>query len=106
MSDIPGARNAIDQAMARIRQKRTECLDDAHDLAGVLDILEAAKFMTRRRPGNYRTTRQTRATMTPALAKRIKAWADAHPRWDNQRIAEKFNVTNARVSIILNGFNK
>lgn len=56
-----------------------------------------------RRKGNYRTPRGTRAKMTPHLAARIKAFAVRNPYWDNQAIAERFNVTNARVSEILNG---
>ena len=59
-----------------------------------------------RRPCNFRAAAKPRAKMTPVLAGRIRAWAASHPAWDNQRIAERYNVTNARVSEILNGKNK
>lgn len=60
-----------------------------------------------RRPQHVRTRALgTRAKMTPALGLRIKRWYHAHPTWDQQRIAEKFNVTDARVSIVLWGKNK
>lgn len=48
----------------------------------------------------------TRAKCTPALRAKIVAWFKSHPHWTQQRIAEKFNVTNARVSYTLRGFAK
>lgn len=48
----------------------------------------------------------TRAPMTPALALKIKRWHANHPTWDQQRIAERYNVTDARVSEVLWGKNK
>lgn len=54
-----------------------------------------------RKTANYRSRGQ-RAKCTPALRQQITKWAASHPTWDNQRIAEKFNVTNARVSETLN----
>ena len=68
--------------------------------------LNMALGFLRRRKCVYRTERGHRTRMTPALALRIKRWADNHPSWDNQDIAERFNVTNARVSEVLNGKNK
>jgi hypothetical protein len=60
-----------------------------------------------RRPQHIRTRALgTRAPMTPALEARIKRWYHTHPTWDQQRIAEKFNVTDARVSVALWGKNK
>jgi hypothetical protein len=50
--------------------------------------------------------RGTRARCTPALRAKIKAWHASHPRWTLQRIAERYNVTNARVSYTLRGENK
>lgn len=105
MSDIPAARLAL-QNLRRLHVIRMNQLrDDAHDVAGEIDQIDAALILLNRRPGNYRT-RQSRAKMTPLLAHRIAMFALKHPTWDNQRIAERYNVTNARVSEILHGKNK
>lgn len=58
--------------------------------------------MLDRRPQHHRAY-GTRAKMTPALARYIKSLARANPTWTQQRIAEKANVTNARVSEVLHG---
>lgn len=44
--------------------------------------------------------------MNPVLALKIRAFAALHPKWTQQRIAERFNVTNARVSETLHGKSK
>jgi hypothetical protein len=56
-----------------------------------------------RRKAHYRTPRGSRTKMTPQLTLRIRSFARRRPYWDNQAIAEHFNVTNARVSEVLHG---
>lgn len=50
------------------------------------------------REKSVRMVHGTRAKMTVALGVKVRAWKVAHPNWTQQRIAEKFNLTNARVS--------
>jgi hypothetical protein len=77
---------------------------ELYDL-GLTDVARRLRLYTTelyRRKGKYRT-RNGRAKMTPELRSQIRQFASAHPKWDNQRIAEKFNVNSARVSETLNG---
>lgn len=107
MSDIPAARIAL-QNLRRLHVIRMNQLrDDAHDVAGEIDQIDAALILLKRRRGHIRKRALgLRATMTPALAARIKRWYTLHPTWDQQRIAERYNVTDARVSEALWGKNK
>lgn len=69
-------------------------------------INKAMGHMNRRQSHTRVRALGTRTPMTPALAARIKRWYATHPTWDQQRIAERFNVTDARVSEVLWGKNK
>lgn len=50
------------------------------------------------REKSVRMVHGTRAKMTTVLGVKVRAWKVMHPGWTQQRIAEKFNLTNARVS--------
>lgn len=102
MSDIPKARLTLKALKGRVDQIRGDCLDTAHDLAGLIDQIEVAMLLLDRRK-SLPMVRGTRAKMTPVLALKIRAWKATHLAWTQQRIAEKFNVTNARVSYALRG---
>lgn len=105
MSDIPAARTAL-QNLRRLHVLRMNQLrDDAHDVAGEIDQIDAILILLDRRVQHKRAN-GTRAKMTSVLARRIRAWAVAHPKWTQQHIAERYNVTNARVSEALHGKNK
>lgn len=64
-----------------------------------------AVHLLKRRPQHHRA-HGTRTKMNPVLALKIRAFAALHPKWTQQRIAERFNVTNARVSETLHGKSK
>jgi hypothetical protein len=74
------------------------------NVASELKDLNACGIKIEVRNDAMSNMRGTRAKMTPDfLAVRIRACKVAHPRWTQQRIAKKFNVTNARVSYALRG---
>lgn len=65
-------------------------------------IVEALSLMYRQPPARPRAP-TTKTTMTPNLAKSIRAYARAYPRAHNQDIADLFNVNPGRVSEALHG---
>jgi predicted XRE-type DNA-binding protein len=92
MSDIPRARAEF-RWMRQFISRR------------ILYRFDRAVKLLDRLPQHHRA-HGTRAKMTSTLARRIRHWAAMHPTWTQQRIAERFNVTNARVSETLHGKNK
>lgn len=93
MSNIPKARALL---LAKVRP---------HLPTSARRHLYAAIQMMIRRPQHHRA-HGTRTKMNPVLALKIRAFAALHPKWTQQRIAERFNVTNARVSETLHGKSK
>lgn len=91
--------------MSKIPQAREELVMIEHQLSALLVRIEAARRLLDRRKSTYRAY-GTRATFTPVLALKIRAFAQMNPSWTQQRIAEKFNVTNGRVSEALHGKHK
>jgi hypothetical protein len=97
MSDIPRANKRLRKLAKQIIDPMTRYLSPKQIARRIRTI--CSQDLPRRKC-LYRA-KGTRATMTRALALKIRAFASGHPKWTQQRIAEKFNVTNARVSEIL-----
>lgn len=93
MSNIP-------RAMVRLRR-----LADDIETSGLYGYAKRLRtIVTQDLPRRKPVTKVygTRRLCTPALRRRIKLFAADNPGWTQQRIAERFNVTNARVSETLN----
>lgn len=88
-----------------IQERSLYPLADDLEASGLLGYARRLRRYTTelyRRKGHYRV-RGTRTPISPVLILKIRACAKSHPRWTQQHIAEKFNVTNARVSEALHG---
>lgn len=101
MSNIPLAREILQELEGELRR-----LPEPLRRPLVKIINKAMPHLDRRRSNVRRAALGSRAKMTPKLAAQIKEFAATHPTWDHQRIAEKFNVVNGRVSETLYGKNK
>ena len=89
-------------AMLRLARLVDRGTANPHYVARRLRYLEKE---LRRRRSTFRAF-GTRTKFTPLLRQRIIHFASTHPKWTQQRIAERYNVTNGRVSESLKGKRK
>lgn len=79
-----------------------ECRDALRAI--ILKLREVERNMYRRPAA--RRARREHAVLTPALARKIRLYAAAHPRMSYRRIGELFNVGIGRVSEAIRGKRK
>lgn len=96
---IPEIRRQLSQAANDLRSGRKT----PDKVADAIDRL--VPELWRKKPRQM-GGRKVRTPMTPELAQRIRAYAKAHPKADQQEIATEFNVNAGRVSEVLAGHRK
>ena len=96
---IPEIRKQLSQAANDLRSGRRP----PEKVADAIDRL--VPELWRKKPRQL-AGRKVRSPMTPELKQRIRDFAKAHPRKDQQDIATEFNVNAGRVSEILSGHRK
>jgi hypothetical protein len=95
----PEVREAFTVLAERLRADKVS-VAERHAIALEIDTLVLELY---RRPPVRPITRVRSRRMTPALAKRIRAYAWAHTDQSIQQIADKFRVNTARVSEAVTG---
>lgn len=86
------------------RRTIPEIRERLYELAGELGCAELRDLAdeTKRRPPVKRAPCAARG-ITPALARRVRAYVAAHPRKPNREIGAHFGIDGGRVSEILAG---
>lgn len=102
---IPEIRVALSEEAARLHEAASTLAEEARVLINMAMRIENFIDELHRRPAVKRAPR-TRASITPELKKKIKAYAAAHPRMHNATIGRRFNVDGGRVSEVLAGKRK
>jgi hypothetical protein len=95
----PEVRDALTALAERLRADYVSARE-RRLIAAEIDTLVLELY--RRPPARPRTRVRSRR-MTPALARRIRTYAWAHPDQSIQQIADKFRVNTARVSEAVTG---
>jgi hypothetical protein len=95
MSDIPGARNRLEQIAADLAAGSLTPWKASRMIRSTLSLLV--------RSPPVRRARVRRRPVSPDLCEEIRAYAAANPGAQMFEIAVKFNVNQGRVSEILNG---
>jgi Mn-dependent DtxR family transcriptional regulator len=75
-------------------------LRELADIHGIDELHDLADETYRRSP--FKRARNKSATLTPALAERIRRFVRDHPQMHQRDVAQKFNVNPGRVSESLN----